>query len=386
MPIDAAEPLTPGDSVPGLIVRETSPRNLETPVGALGAGLTPTHRFYVRNHFDVPRLDAQSWRLRVEGAVRKPFDLTLAELRALPATTMVALLECAGNGRIALVPKAKGLLWDAGAVGNAEWVGVPLGALLDRAGVQPGAVEVILAGADSGAVADEPKTPGVIPYARSLPIAKARDVLIATRMNGADLTPDHGYPARAVVPGWYGMASVKWLARVIITERPFAGYFQTLEYSVFEPVGGVPSLVAVGENAVKAQITRPGLGEVVPTGRVYAVRGLAWAGEADVVRVEVSTDDGQTWGDARLVGVSARHTWRPWEWTWAVPERPGPHRLMARATDDRGRTQPLEREQRLRTYMIHHVVPVEVEAVAGAGGSGEWFRDSRPARGSGRAR
>ena len=351
----------PAPGRPGLIVREWSPRNLESPVGALGSFLTPAADFYVRSHFDVPQLDAGSWRLRVEGAVRNPFELTFAELRALPTTTQTALLECAGNGRVFLTPKAKGLLWGAGAVGNAEWAGVPLGVLLDRAGVADGATEVILEGADSGAIVTDPPSPGVIPYARSLGLAKARtDVLIAHAMNGDRLTPDHGYPARAIVPGWYGMASVKWLARIIVVERPFAGYFQTLEYSAFEPDGGSASLVPLGPNAVKSLIVHPEAGAVVPAGRDCAVRGMAWAGEATVARVEVSADDGKTWGAARLVGDPVRHSWRPWEYTWPVPDRPGACRLLARATDDRGRTQPATRAEHLRTYAIHHVVPVDV--------------------------
>ena len=346
---------------PGLIVRESAPENLESPASAFDSFLTPTPSFYVRSHFAVPRLDAATWRLKVEGAVRAPVEVSLADLRGMPATSKVALLECAGNGRVALVPKAKGLLWGPGAVGTAEWTGVPLRALLERAGVAPGAVEVVLEGADSGAVNDEPRSPGVIPFARSVPLAKALDdVLIAFAMNGRDLTPAHGFPARAVVPGWYGMASVKWLRRIVVTNRPFAGYFQTLEYATFERAHGLPSLVPLTENAVKAQVLRPTRGEVVPPGGAVVVRGLAWAGAATVTRVEVSADDGATWADARLVGDPVRHAWRAWEWTWRAPDQAGPHRLLARATDDRGRVQPLARDQDLRNYAISHAIPVEV--------------------------
>lgn len=368
LPVLGAAPPRPAPSAvvdgprPGLIVRETMPENLESPPAALESFLTPNEAFYVRSHFKVPRLDPATWRLKVEGAVRDPLEVSLAELRGMPATTEVALLECAGNGRVALVPKAKGLLWGPGAVGTAEWTGVPLRALLERAGVQDGAVEVILEGADSGEVADEPKSPGVIPFARSLGLRKALDdVLIAYAMNGRDLSPAHGFPARAVVPGWYGMASVKWLARAVVTDRPFQGYFQTLEYSTFGRHHGLPSLVPLAENAVKAQIISPTRGEVVPAGRPVVVRGAAWAGEATVMQVEVSADGGATWANARLVDEPVRHAWRRWEWTWRVPAAAGGRSLMARATDDRGRTQPMTRDLDLRTYMIHHVVPVAVE-------------------------
>ena len=354
-------------TTPGLIVRESEPANLESPPSSLGSFLTPSRQFYIRNHFKIPAIDAASWRLKVEGAVRNPFEISLAELRELPAARKVALLECAGNGRVFLVPKAKGLLWGTGAVGNAEWVGVPLRVLLDRAGVAEGAVEVILEGADSGEISAEPPTPGVIPYARSLDLGKARaDVLLAYAMNGASLTPGHGQPVRAVVPGWYGMASVKWLARVVVTEQPFVGYFQSLEYSTFQVNHGLASLVPLTANAVNSQILSPARSAVVAGGQACPVRGVAWGGEATITRVEFSPDDGATWTDARLVGESGRHTWRHWETTWNVPPRAGTHRLLARAGDDQGGIQPLERDPNLRTYMIHHVIPVEVEVEAAA--------------------
>ena len=358
----SATPASDSGGRSGLIVRELAPRNLESPLGSLGSFVTANSEFYVRSHFEVPQIDASTWRLKVEGAVRNPFEMTFHELRRLPAESKVALLECAGNGRVFLVPKAKGLLWESGAVGNAEWTGVPLKALLARAGVKAEAVEVILEGADSGKISDEPQTPGVIPYARSLNLGKAMgDVLLAYLMNGDPLSPSHGYPVRAVVPGWYGMASVKWLSRIVVTEKPFFGYFQTLDYATFEQNHGLTSLTAVTGNAVKSQITSPLRGAVVGGGRDYSIKGVAWAGEANVSRVEFSTDGGKTWSDARLSGEPVRHAWRQWEATWRVPGQSGEFRLMARATDDQGRTQPMHHNPNHRTYMIHHVVPVEVE-------------------------
>ncbi|WP_205679145.1 sulfite oxidase [Aquisphaera insulae] len=344
----------------GLIVRESEPKNLEMPFSSVDGFLTPASRFYVRSHFAIPQVEASSWRLKVEGSVARPFEMGLDELKALPPQTRTAMLECAGNGRVFLVPKAKGLLWETGAVGNAEWTGVPLKALLERAGVKEGAVDVILEGSDKGKVEEEPKSPGEIPFARSVPLAKALgDVLLAYRMNGHALSPEHGFPVRAIVPGWYGMASVKWLSRVIVADRPFAGYFQTLDYSIFERIHGEPTLVPLTENAVKAQVARPARDEVIPKGEKYRVFGAAWAGEARVARVEVSVDGGRSWAEARLLGEPAHHTWRLWEWNWS-PERSGRHSIMARATDERGRAQPPKRDTDLRTVMIHHVVPVDV--------------------------
>ncbi len=185
-------------------------------------------------------------------------------------------------------------------------------------------------------------------------------------MNGASLTPGHGHPVRAVVPGWYGMASVKWLARVVVTEQPFVGYFQSLEYSTFQNNHGLASLVPLTANAVNSQILSPTRDAVVAGGQACPVRGVAWGGEATITRVEFSPDSGATWTDARLVGESNRHAWRHWETTWNVPPQAGTHRLLARARDDQGRVQPLERDPNLRTYMIHHVIPVEVEVEVAA--------------------
>ncbi len=347
---------------PGLIVRESEPLNLEYPFATLDGFLTPNEHFYIRNHFAIPSLDSTTWRLRVEGAVETPTVFDSAELRRMPSRTITVMLECAGNGRIFLVPKAKGLLWESGAVGNAEWTGVPLSSVLDRVGIKSAAVEVVLEGHDSGEIPEEPKSPGMIPFARSLPIEKARrDVLLAYQMNGRDLSPSHGFPLRAIVPGWYGMASVKWLKRILLVERPFAGYFQTLDYAYFERQHGIPSLVPLTENQVKAQIARPARQEVVPKGRDYRVHGAAWAGESTVAKVEISTDGGKTWAEATLTGTAVPHAWRLWEWTWRVPNAAGPGSMMARATDARGRVQPLTRDTDRRAVMINHLVPVELE-------------------------
>ena len=182
-------------------------------------------------------------------------------------------------------------------MGNAEWTGVPLATVLELVGVKDSAVEVVLEGADHGEVTEEPKSPGDIHFERSLPIAKARrpEVLLAYQMNGDDLTPEHGFPVRAVVPGWFGMASVKWLSKLTLAVTPFCGFWQSLEYSYFERRDGRPTLVPVTEMFVKASIARPMLQEVVPAGKDYRVFGAAWAGEQEVAAVEVSTDDGSTW-------------------------------------------------------------------------------------------
>jgi DMSO/TMAO reductase YedYZ molybdopterin-dependent catalytic subunit len=351
----------PETTAAGLIVRQRNPDNLEFPFPTLEHFLTPNERFYVRNHFAVPGLDARTWRLRVGGAVRQTVELTYEELRRLPARTVTATLECAGNGRAFLTPTARGVQWQLGAVSNAEWTGVPLATVLERAGLRDAAVEVVLEGADRGPAPNEP-TLGTIAFARSLPLAKARqqDVLLAYRMNGADLPAAHGFPVRAVVAGWYGMASVKWLTQVLVTDRPFAGFWQTLDYTIFERRDGLPVLTPITEMQVKAEIARPRAGEVLSANSDYRVHGAAWSGDSPVSRVEVSTD-GRTWAPARLLGQPVDHAWRFWEYQWRTPAQAGRVRIAARATDARGRTQPLERDPLRRNYMVNHVLPVEAE-------------------------
>ena len=193
------------------------------------------------------------------GAVASSLQLSYAELQAMPQHAINATVECAGNGRSFLHPKVKGVQWDLGAVGNAEWSGVMLRDVLQRAGANRHAMEVILEGADKGEIKEEPKPPGVIHYARSVPMAKAQnDVLLALRMNGEVLTPAHGFPLRAIVPGWFGMAAVKWLQRIIVSEQTFNGYYQSIDYTFWKRQdGGLPSLHSLGEMQVKAQIARP---------------------------------------------------------------------------------------------------------------------------------
>lgn len=348
---------------PSRIERVHDPQNLEMNFAALDRFITPTDSFFVRNHFPVPRLDPTTFRLRVEGAVKRPLALSLAELRQLAgeAVTRPLTLECAGNGRVFLTPPVRGVAWQSGAVGTAEWTGCPLNKVLEAAGVADHAVEVVLEGADSGVVVDPP-SPGNIAFARSLSLAKARkpEVMLAWAMNGQPLTPRHGAPLRAVVGGWYGMASIKWLHRMIVVTEPFQGFYQTLDYSYFRRVEGIPTLTPITTMQVKAQIARPAHHDIIPAGKPYTIFGAAWAGENLVQKVEVSTDGGQTWKAATLAEEHAPFCWRLWSYRWESPST-GMTRLMARATDDQGNTQPMQRDPDRRTYMISHVIPVEVE-------------------------
>src|SRR2546430_3070116 len=294
----------------GKIVLNEQPLVLETPLDKLADFITPTESFYVRTHFPIPRIDKNKWRLRVEGEVEKPFEINFDELTALESKKIPATLECAGNNRSFLEPKVKGVQWTLGGVSNAEWTGVPLSILLDRAGVKSSAREIILEGADRGKP-DDPKSPREeFNFARSIPLEKARDVLLAHKMNDVDLPIENGFPVRAIVSGWYAVASIKWLQRIIVTDRPFNGYYQTLDYSYWRREGELAELVPLREMQIKAEIARPSEGETVPANSNVRVHGTAWTGDGEITKVEISSDDGATWNEAKLLGESKPNSWR----------------------------------------------------------------------------
>lgn len=354
----------------GRIVRSESPLNLEMPFSAVDSFITPTKSFYVRTHFPIPTIDRNAWWLYVEGEVEKPFSINYEELMTIKSVSAPVTLECAGNNRNFLQPKVNGVQWHLGAVGNAEWTGVPLSVLLDRATLKPNAREVVLEGGDHGMLQDPKSPPGELKFARSIPLEKARrDVLLAYKMNDEDLPPEHGFPLRAIVPGWYAMASVKWLQRIIVTDRPFTGYYQTIDYAYWHRTDyghwqrgeNIAELTPLSEMQVKAEIARPTEEETIPVNTSIRVCGAAWACDAEITKVELSTDGGATWNNAKLLGESNSNAWRLWEFNWQTPSQPGKQTLIARATDSLSRTQPLLHDPDRGTYMINHLLPIEVE-------------------------
>ncbi|KAF5407514.1 MAG: Oxidoreductase molybdopterin binding domain protein [Candidatus Udaeobacter sp.] len=261
----------------GRIVRSEEPLNLEMPFETAESFITPTESFYVRTHFPIPKIDRDAWWLHVEGEVEKPFAINYEELVELESVTIPVTLECAGNNRNFLEPKVKGVQWGLGAVGTAEWTGVPLSVLLDRTVVRSNAREVILAGADHGMLDDPKSPPGELTFSRSVPLEKAkRDVLLAYRMNGEDLRQNMDFQcARLCQAGT--MASIKWLQRIIVSSEPFTGYYQTLDYAYWKRRGTLANL-SLSEMQIKAEIARPAQGEAVPTNSNVRVRGAAWTG------------------------------------------------------------------------------------------------------------
>jgi len=313
----------------GLVPVKFEPFNAETPLEALTQARTPTASFFVRSNNPEPELPVGTHLITVEGAVETPLTLTLAELARAPLHEVAATLECAGNGRTAMAPLPEGEPWDKGALGTAVWKGVPLAEVLGRARLRPDVLEILVEGADGE---------GSKRFARALPVSKAMhpDTLLVLEMNGAPLPRAHGAPVRLIVPGWYGMASVKWVRRIEALTRPFTGHYQRERYVYDLGNGGEPEPVT--RVRVKSLILTPAEGARVAPGRVV-VHGVAWSGERRVVQVEVAVDGGETWKPATLLETPKPSSWVRWAFTWENAE-PGRHSLRSRATDESGEAQP----------------------------------------------
>ncbi|HEY6769631.1 MAG TPA: sulfite oxidase [Candidatus Sulfotelmatobacter sp.] len=335
-------PQSPGIDFPGedgMVLRSFRFIDLETPVEYFNSWLTPVPHFFVRNHMHEPaELDPQTWKLTIGGEVEKPVVLTLAELSKLETHSVVNTLECAGNGRAFQRPQVPGIQWGKGAVSTARFSGTPLRDILQRAGVKESGKHVMFRGLD--------EVPGKVPpFIRSIPIEKAldADTLIATHMNGSPLTKHHGFPARALVPGWIGAASCKWLTEVKVLEAEFGGNFMSPGYRFPNQLGKPGEAVKPEDThpltglTVKSVIAGPGDGTRIKAGKVF-VHGAAWAGEADIVKVEISTDGGTQWIPAKLGHEQSHYAWRLWSYEWKA--KSGEYSILSRATDSQGRTQP----------------------------------------------
>jgi sulfite oxidase len=348
----------PGES--GMILRSFRFVDLESPIEYFNTWLTPVPHFFVRNHMHEPsELDPTDWHLSVGGEVENPVTLSLAELSKLETHAVVNTLECAGNGRSLHRPQVPGIQWGKGAVGTARFSGPRLRDILHRAGVKSTGKHVMFRGLD--------EVPGKVPpFIRSIPIEKAldADTLIATHMNGSPLTKYHGFPARALVPGWIGAASCKWITEIKVLDKEFAGNFMSPAYRFpnhpVQPGDAVnpEDTHPVTALSVKSVISGPSDGAHLKTGKV-AVHGTAWAGEADITKVEISTDGGSTWNPATLSYEQAHYAWRSWVYDWK-PGKRGDYTIMSRATDSQGRTQPSTADWNPSGYLYNAVDQVKI--------------------------
>ncbi len=316
-------------------------RNHSMPLEALRYDVTPAGLHYLLIHFDIPPVDAGTYTLTVGGAVVKPLRLTLADIRNRPSKTLAVTLECAGNGRSRLSPRPMSQPWVMEAVGTAEWTGTPLKAILEDAGPTRRASDIVFTGLDRGVQGGVDQH-----YERSLSWEDAThpDVLLAYEMNGAPLLPQHGFPLRVVVPGWYGMTSVKWLRSITVLEDTFEGYQQAraYHYRVDPDEAGVP----VTRMLPRALMIPPGVPDFMSRARFVepgpvVVEGRAWSGRAPVTEVEFSADGGRTWSPAQVEAAASPYAWRRWTCAWEATRTAEPE-LCVRATDAAGNTQPLD--------------------------------------------
>ncbi len=338
-------------------------RNHGIPLEALRYDVTPSGLHYLLIHYDIPVVDPDTWRLEVGGAVDRPLSLSLADVRERDAVTLHVTIECAGNGRAQLSPRPISQPWLVEAVGSAEWTGTPLRGLLEEAGVRGETAEILFSALDRGVENDIEQA-----YERSLALADAiRDeVLLAYEMNGQALPPQHGYPLRLIVPGWYGMTHVKWLTRITALVEPFRGYQQANAYRLMQKPdeSGVP----VTRMMPRSLMVPPGIADFMSRERYVeeepcTIEGRAWSGQGPVVKVEVSVDGGATWDDAELDELSSEWAWRSWRYDWSAPQ-PGRHELCTRATDAAGNQQPSEVPWNLKGYANNAIqrVPVTVRS------------------------
>jgi sulfane dehydrogenase subunit SoxC len=336
---DVAMRTEPGAEPFGLDELRLAGRNRGSLPEALRYDVTPVGLHYLLIHFDVPYVDPASWRLSVGGSVERTVELGLDELRALPAATIPVTLECAGNGRALLKPRPVSQPWLEEAFGNAAWTGTPLRGVLERAGLRPDTAELVFTGADRG-VQD-----GVAHrYARSLTVQEAlrEEVMLVYAMNGRPLEPQHGAPVRLLVPGWYGMASVKWLTDIEAVTEPFDGFQQQIAYRYQDDPDDTPGK-PVSRMRPRSLMVPPGVPDFQTRGRFVSagpveLTGRAWSGAGPVQRVEVAIDG--RWQDATMHEVLGDYAWRGWSLRWDAT--PGRHELRCRATDAAGETQPLE--------------------------------------------
>jgi sulfane dehydrogenase subunit SoxC len=313
-------------------------RNHGMPLESLQWDITPPGLHYLLIHYDIPAIDSGTFELVIDGLVDKSLSLDLDALRSRPQISAVVTLECAGNGRAQLLPRPVSQPWLTEAVGTARWTGTPLSSLLREAGVADGAVDVIFTGADHGIERGHEQD-----YQRALPVAEAMGdgVMLAYEMNGAPLPPQHGAPLRLIVPGWYGMAHVKWLRRITVVAEPFDG-FQMRAYRFRDSPDDPGSPLTRIEP--RALLIPPGFPDFMSRQRVVRsgdvlIEGRAWSGWAEVTAVQISIDGGDTWESADLDPRLDSYGWARWRWTWKA--EPGSYLLSARATDASGRTQPL---------------------------------------------
>jgi sulfite oxidase len=345
-----------------MIVRSPRPEDLEMPLDGFTEWITPIDRFFVRCHTYTPKVNFSEWNLKIDGVVERPMTLTMDDLKKLPRVELVGVLECAGNGRRFYEPRLPGAQWAFGSVGNGRWAGVRLRDVLQKTGIKSSATQILFDGADVplGKMPD---------FQRTITTTKALhpDTLLAYEMNGQTLPVQHGFPLRVIAPGWAGDSWVKWLQHIEVLDHEFEGFWVKSAYR--HPTHPVPPGTAV-DQAEMVPVTDLNVKSVIATPSTWAkpgavrVQGTAWSNTSPIAKVEVSTDGGQSWKSARLIGKPTKYGWRIWQHDWKATE--GTYTLKSRATNMAGQTQPLAEEWNPNGYLWNVAQPVAITISAQA--------------------
>ncbi|MBV8820804.1 MAG: sulfite oxidase [Acidobacteriaceae bacterium] len=343
---------------PGLIINSARPKDYEMPLEGFRDWITPEEHFFVRNHHYTPEVKLESWSLRVDGVVGNAATFSLDDLKKMPRQSVVAVVECAGNGRVFYEPHVAGMQWKYGSVANARWTGVRLADVLKKAGIKDSATEILFDGEDVP-ISTMPK------FQRTITVKKALDpdTLLAYEWNGRAIPMEHGFPLRLIAPGWASDSWVKWVKHIEVLDHEFDGFWMKTAYR--HPLKPVPpgtsvppdQMVPVTDLSVKSVIATPA-GNWAAPGRVK-ISGAAWSNGSEITGVDVSTDGGQSWKAAALGRDKAKYAWRLWELDWTPPQE-GNYKLLARAKDSFGNTQPLEQPWNPSGYLWNVAAPKEL--------------------------
>lgn len=324
---------------PYLKTLKLQPENQEMPIQFVDTDLISNGLFYRRNHFSYPTLSYSNYWVPIIGMVKTPLMLSFKDIQKLPAKTLKMVLECSGDKRQFFEPKVFGEQWGHGAISQGLWKGVPLHNLLQLTGITQGAKEVVVEGYDFGNRTDKD---GVYSFARSLPLEKALhpDTLVAYEYNHQPIPFKHGFPLRLIVPQWYAMASVKWIKQIRIIDSTFTGPFQSIDYVYYPNIENDLHAFPVTTMHVNSTIQKPLNMELLNTGTIL-IKGIAWTGRGYITKVEISTDDGDTWTNVKEVySASQSYEWVSWSYEWKVQEK-GEYTIRSRAADSYDRIQPL---------------------------------------------
>jgi sulfite dehydrogenase len=366
-PLPAGRPLVRYPGKTDLILLTSRPPQLETPIKYFESAITPNEAFYVRYHIAPPTsVDLSTWRLRIGGHVDKPLEFSLGDLQTkFTRASIVAVNQCSGNGRRYFEPRVFGGQWANGAMGNAEWTGVRLRELLSMAGIKPGAVDVSFNGLDRPLVSSVPD------FVKSLTVSRVTDdpnVLVAYQMNGQPLPMLNGFPVRLIVPGWYATYWVKHLTDITVLDKEFDGFWMRKAYLIpdtpcgcVEPGKAPAHTVPINRMDVRSLIVTPQEGARLQAGKAMTIKGVAFDGGAGIQEIMVSTDRGASWRPAQLGQDLGNYSFREWSLPW-TPQRKMNYRLMVRATNRIGESQPSEPLWNPAGYLRNVIEHVDVTA------------------------